>query len=96
MDTETTESSSVTKKKTEPDDMLSIFVDSVSSISLFLFIIVFILYILLDSTVWNEVVLGRFGLSEGGIKTSKGTIISALVVGIIVSVSDAMHKVDWI
>ena len=77
-----------------PDDMSSYVMDIMSEIPLFLIVVAAILYVLLDSSIYNNKILAKINseyIDDVGNKTSNGIIITGIIFGIILGLLNLLH-----
>lgn len=82
-----------------PDDMSMFVWSGMAQISFFTIFVAFILYVLLDSTFYNNNVLARANpafIDVTGGKTPAGVFATGLGFGIILSITEAMHRSKYI
>lgn len=79
------------------DDFPGMFMDGLCSIPLFTILISFVLYILLDTNVFNEKILANIpDTVESGCKTGKGVIITGILFGLLIAIIEAFHAAELI
>lgn len=84
---------------TPPDDMGSIVYDGMSSIPFFTVFIAIVMYILLDSTIYNNNVLrclNKDFIDDIGNKRPSGIVVTGILFGILLGLFEAMHSAQWI
>ena len=86
-------------KLSAPDDMGSIVYDGISSIPWFTIFIAIILYILLNTSIFNTHVLRNINPNfedSMGNKTDSGIIVTGILMGVLLGLMEAMHGAGWI
>lgn len=87
------------RRVSPPDSFSTLLVDAFSSIPYFAVLVSIILYILSNTTIFNNNVLAKLGkgnVDSNGDKTDYGVVISGIFVGILLGIFIALHNSEII